>query len=208
MQLMVPGIDQWPDDSRNWDCRGQTWSNLNPLPVQNATVEDIVVTDRADYFCGPIGRAFHQQRRIDRVKAVLKPYVDGGFDIIADAHSNGTDIVLNALKQMGWPRVEALHLVSGACQADFEKNGLNNALCSRRIGKVYVYVAGKDWPLRIARSWLGHLLGYGTLGLRGPLNVSETVTHQVEVFVRPEFGHGTWFAPEYFEETMRLLRRT
>jgi hypothetical protein len=217
VQIFVPGIMQFPNDSHNWDGRAQTWVNLNGEAMAHHH-ESVTVADRADYFCGPIGRAFFQQRRVDRVIHVLKPYVDKGFSISVSAHSNGTDLILKALGLMDWPRVDALHLISGACKASFDKNGLNKAIKAQRVGRVFVYVAGKDMALRLAKGWLGKLLGYGTLGLHGPKHVLPELLMsrrglfpraEARVVVRKEteFGHSTWFGEGEFDRTMRDCRR-
>jgi len=191
--IFIPGIDQWPNDSKLWDGRAATWFNVNAGNVD---------TDRMDYWCGPITRAFHQQQRIDRAKDVISTYA-GKWDITIACHSNGDDITLNALDQLNWPRVEVLHLISGACQADFDKNGLNQALADGKIGKVIVYVAGKDRALAVASTFLGRWLGYGTLGLKGPMNVRDNVASLVQTITKPDYGHSDWFTDENFEATMR-----
>ena len=188
---------QWPNDAKLWDGRAATWFNVNMGNVD---------TDRSDYFCTAIGRRFHQQRRIDRAKAVIGTYL-GRWDMTIACHSNGDDIILKALAQLKWPRVENLHLISGACEADFDRNGLNVALANGKIGNVSVYVAGKDKALGFV-GWFkpARWLGYGTLGLKGPMNVEEHVKSMVMTVFKPAYGHGDWFTEgANFEETMRWV---
>ena len=100
---------------------------------------------------------------------------------------------------MGWPRIEELHLISGACESDFNKNGLNENALS--IGKLSVYVAGKDKAMKLADSFFGRLLGYGALGKVGPKNMSRVVN----VIEKPSFGHSSWFSGENINDTMKLI---
>jgi hypothetical protein len=93
----------------------------------------------------------------------------------------------------------------GACEADFEKNGLNYALRERLIGNVAVYVAGRDAALRLARNWWAGLLGYGTLGLHGAKNVAPDVRRYVIPFTQPKYGHSDWFNDSNFDQTLSLL---
>lgn len=197
--IFVPGILEWPYLSKDWDTRAITWCNI---------FDDVFdFTDAANYFCTPIGRAFHQSRRVQRVMNCAEQYYSRGIEVSFAAHSNGVDLVLKALANMNWPTTEVLHLVSGAGLADFDQNGLNDALENKQIGRVYVYVAGKDRALRLASTLMGRWLGYGTLGLKGPMNVSAGALPLVTVETEAEFGHSTWFEPAQFQRTMRRFQR-
>lgn len=200
--MLVPGIMQWPNDSRNWDGHAQTWFNRNRANV---------VVDRMDYFTGPITRRWHQQKRIDRVKSAMQQYyADQIGTVNALVHSNGDAIITEALAQMDWPEINELHLVSGAGPADFEKCGFNYALKEGMIKEIFVYVAGNDRALRTAAwtlGWLrpGRWIGYGTLGLKGAQNVDPAVKDRVSQIIEPTFGHSTWWAPANFDRMMRCV---
>ncbi len=191
----MPGILQWPNDARNWRGRACTWTNLNRPDIEQ---------DSLEYFCTAITRAFHQGRRVRRLANLLKEYA--GWSVSIAGHSNGCDIIVRALSKLRREHhritLETVHLACGACHADFQANGLNMGLLTKQIGKVYVYVAGRDKALALAGSWLGRILGYGTLGLHGPLEVQEAVKERVGTMQWPEYGHSTCFHPKHFDATM------
>lgn len=189
--IFVNGIMNWPGDASDWNRRAVTFSH-----TQSETRAEAFL-----YFCGPIGRAFGQNRRARKLADLLAQY--RGWSITLVGHSNGADVILDALSMACWPKIESLHLVSGACEADCIRNGLNFALCSGRIGAVKIYIAGKDIWLRLANSIAGRLLGYGVMGLHGPLNLLPSVADHVGVLTCPEFGHSTWWQDLHFQRTMR-----
>lgn len=196
INLFEPGILNFPNDSRNWDGHACTWTNLNSDRE----------SDRSDYFCTPVGRAFFQQRRINRFVNLVKQY-QGKRTINAITHSNGAAIVLTGLQQDGWPQIGSLHLISGACEASFRKNGLNLALLHGRIEKVFVYVGGKDWALRLAALRPAQWLGYGHLGLHGPQDVEPSLLsdQRVKIVTMPDYGHSDWFTPANFNSSMEMF---
>lgn len=192
--ICVNGILKWPWDWSCWNFRTCVWAHKY-TEVRALAVE---------YFCGVFGRAFCQGRRARKITELLQAYGGDEFEITLVGHSNGCAVILAALDaSLVWPKVKAIHLVSGACEADFNRNGLNEAIEDGRVGKVFVYVAGKDRALRLAGNWLGRLLGYGVLGLNGPLNVSAEARDSVGTLTAPEFGHSDWWLPEHFDRTMR-----
>lgn len=197
--IYVNGILTWPGDARDWNFRAVTWTHKYRSTHRARNFE---------YFCGPIGRAFGQHQRARHLAALIKQYQETNFLLTLVGHSNGCDVILDALKLSGWPPLEALHLVSGACEANFDANGLNSALHWGRIGTVRVYVAGRDKWLRLASRCFGRWLGYGTLGLHGPLNVSDRVENLVQTIHEPRYGHSTWWSRPAFDQTMGLLLPT
>lgn len=192
--IFVPGINQWPNNARNWNWRAATWVNTN---------RPSLFQDSLYYFCLPISRAFHQWRRARRLAELLKAY--SGWSITLTGHSNGTDIICKALRMLRESRmvkIKRLNLACGACPANFQNNGLNLALSEYRVEKVVVYVAGRDKALKLAHSWIGKLLGYGTLGLHGPVNVLEAVKDRTVTERWPRFGHSDCFHPMHFVATL------
>ena len=113
-------------------------------------------------------------------------------------HSNGCDVIADALAMAGQPPIRSIHLISAACKADFTRNGYNEV----NTKYISIYIAEKDGALKLAGTKLGRLFGYGVLGKTGPKKVRSglltTITH------RP-FGHSDWFAGEHFKETMRMI---
>jgi len=189
--ILVNGILTFPGESDNWNGKGVTWIHLN-TPHK---------AEKIEYFVGPISRVLGQKERSRKLIKTLTYYQ--GWDIVLVGHSNGCDVILDALAEMGCPRIEALHLISAACEADFDKNGLNFSVCFGWVGLVRVYVAGKDWALKLADTVTGKVLGYGSLGKSGPVNLGKATP--VETVTEPEFGHSDWFHDDHFAETMRLL---
>lgn len=193
--LAVSGINTLPGALKDWNVKAVTWVNVDP--------DDNLRAQAFEYFCGPIGRAFGQWQRAQHLADMIEEYASQ--ERILVGHSNGADVAVKALKLAGWPQIESLHLISAATDPDFQKNGLNAALVAGHIGKVCVYIGGQDMALRLASSWIGRLLGYGVLGLHGPRNIDPTIKDKVRKIVWPTFGHSTCWAPENFEDTMKLL---
>jgi hypothetical protein len=116
------------------------------------------------------------------------------------AHSNGCDVALDALRSRAWPKIKALHLISAANAADFNKNGLNQSL--DRVADLHVWIAEKDLPLFLAGTLPAKLLGYGNLGRVGPINCKRPVHVR-----RASFGHSGWFADDQLDHTLRHITR-
>ena len=190
--IFVNGILTFPGNTRDWNYRAVVWTQVKKDGHAQAV----------EYFCGPIGRAFGQRKRAAKIGELLLAYQ--GWDITLVGHSNGCDVILTALNSaLIYPTIKAVHFVSAACQADFNRNGLNDALENGNIGKVCVYRGGKDWALKVASGIVGRCLGYGVLGLTGALSVAPAVSDRVGEILWPEFGHGDCFQPEHFEQTMK-----
>jgi pimeloyl-ACP methyl ester carboxylesterase len=191
--LYVNGIATWPGDATNWNKRAVTFTHLT-TPHRAEAFE---------YFTTPLTRPFKEDQRAKHFDRAVRAYSRAGWKIVCVGHSNGAAIILEGLKRAGWPRVEGVHLVCAACEADFERNGLNAALARAAVGKVFVYVGCRDWALRLAHTIPGKLLGYGTLGLKGAQNVSPHAAGQVRQTWWQNYGHSTCWEPPYFRETMR-----
>jgi pimeloyl-ACP methyl ester carboxylesterase len=194
---LVNGINTFPGCSTNWNGRGVTWLHVNT----EAKAEKI------EYFCGPIGRAFGQKDRALKLNLTLNFYRDWENHVVG--HSNGAAVALAMMRDYRkWPDLEHLHLVCGACEADFEKNGLNHWMREGRVRRVTIYIGGKDWALRLAHSLPARILGYGVMGLHGPLNVADDVAERVGI-VRESpwnhFGHSTCWSARCFNTTMETL---
>lgn len=123
------------------------------------------------------------------------------------AHSEGTVVATDALQLLGWPRVEALHLVCGACDSDFGRLGLNDALRQDRIGAIHCYMAGHDTAMQFENLTLGRMLFqiHRPLGLHGPTNVNQMFKEKViEHWEYPwdTYGHSTCWEKMNMDRTM------
>lgn len=189
--LYVCGILTFPGHARNWTGRAVTWTHLH-TPHR---------AEKIEYFVGPVGRVLGQRLRARKLIRTLEFYADRDWRIILAGHSNGCDVILDALRALrpAAPRIAALHLLSPACDEHFERNGLNSL--ADRIGSVSVWIAAEDRPLVLADSWAGRLVGFGGLGRRGPLHA----TCRPRIYRGPG-GHSHWFEDDVqFERTMRRL---
>ena len=201
--FLVNGIMNFPGCSDNWNGKGVTNIMCPPQSADKA--------EKIEYFCSIIGRAFGQKGRANKLFKTMLFYRDASYERIAVGHSNGADVILTMMRDYrDWPDIHHLHLVCGAANANFEKNGLNHWLAEGRVKRVTVYVAGKDLALRLAHTWLGRLLHYGVLGLEGPTNVhNEFLTNGrvSTVWEDPwtEYGHSGCWEGRHFERTMALF---
>jgi hypothetical protein len=194
IHIFICGISNYPGSQFGWTDKAVRWCNDHDL-----------LADKFEYLSTPWGRRLLQWKRIKDLHAILESYRGHPLKIVA--HSNGCELVCQALKRSLIDGCE-LHLFSPACEASFEKNGLNQALADRRVDRVTVHWGGKDyamWFAAVSRTlfgWLG--LGYGTLGAHGPQNVRSGLRARVKMHFEPVFGHSTWFEDRYFEATMGI----
>lgn len=200
--IFVPGVLNWPGDSKGWERAGCPWMLLNA---------DTPGFDNS-YFTTPATVWIHRKRRAEALADLLNDF-NGKREINIAAHSNGTEVVCDALKLASSVRVNAVHLVAGAVSADFYENGLNQALGDFRVQTVTCYRGGKDLAMRLENFKLGKILfglrGGRPLGLAGPMKVDLNfikIGHarwRVREFVEPSYGHSTWFSDANFDATMR-----
>ena len=190
--LFVNGITTWPGNYSNWNKRAVTYTHLRTEHRAEAF----------EYFCTMVTRPFREDQRAKHFARSLHEYSRAGWKIVCVGHSNGCDVILDGLKRAEWPRVEAVHLVCGACEGDFSRNGLNYALAAERVGRVWVYNAEKDWALPLAHTLPGKILGYGTLGLDGALHIADQVKDRVIQTWWKGYGHSTCWLPQNFSPTM------
>jgi pimeloyl-ACP methyl ester carboxylesterase len=216
--IFVPGILHDPGWATGWIDRACTWVSAN---LKGDTAHEF------EYYARPLTRRFTLDKRGRELANLIAELAGGSVirKLILVGHSNGGEVICRALAKLA-PHlnharrrqggesflVDRVHLLSPACSADFENNGLNTALLVNNVGDVSVYVAGRDgkflhpmWWARMSRA-VGFLgLGYGLLGLKGPQDVAPAVMARVHTFTEPQFEHGTWFADHVFGNTMRLV---
>jgi pimeloyl-ACP methyl ester carboxylesterase len=202
--FFVRGIAGNPDDFLEWEQRAADHVIIKyGIPAR-------AISYHTDFWSVWMKRRWRAQR----FAKVLRKYSIRDYRIIIVAHSEGTVVALDAMRMAGWPRVENVHLICGACDSDFERNGLNRALRIGSIAKVTVYTAGRDWAMRFENLLLGRLL-FGIserswpLGLVGPRNVSNFLLpcRVVEVCDPPwkYYGHSECFEKDNFECTMKQI---
>lgn len=194
--IFVNGIWNLPSSSKEWQDQAVTW-------IQTRTAAR---AEKFEYYAMALTRRMFQARHAEALADLLWDYDHD--PIVLVAHSNGADLALRALRERQ-PQIAELHLISAACEADFDKNGLNEAMRGGRVGSVHCYTAGQDRAMKLAQlsrtlgGWLG--LGYGTLGLSGPQNVGLYQRNDVTNIWRDHYGHSDWFKKENFEGTLRLI---
>ncbi len=194
--IYVNGILTKPGESENWTGRAVTRTMLDTEHR----------AEKVEYMSYPtFSRLMGQRDRVKKLARTISYYVDHGYELVLAGHSNGGGVVVEAMRYLEWPKVLEVHLLSPASERDFHRNGLRLAQDRGRIGKVFVYVAGKDTWLKIASLFVGRLFGYGTLGRDGPKN--HCTDHTVVVH-RRDWGHSDWWTEQNFPWTMRRVLGT
>lgn len=202
--LYVNGIRVKPGDTRNWNSRAVTWTHTEKSLTCDSVAEEI------EYYSGIIPWD-RRNIRAKRLSGKWRQYAQNGRRVVIGAHSNGNRVALHALRitDPRW-KIHELHMICAACDADFNTNGLNAALATGRINRIYVYIAGRDKALPWAHSVVGKIFwGRTALGLQGPINLCEEYRN-TRVFIVDEgywkeFGHSDCMRGDNFYETMRML---
>ena len=168
--LFINGILTVPDGRTGWVDRAVTWTESHYGQL----------AEKYEYFSGALTRRLFQGTRVRECAELLENY--RGLDLVLVGHSNGADIACRLLQTTTF-RFAEVHLIAAAADADFEKNGLNDALLTGRLGRVALYGSHHDGALRLAQlsealSFLG--LGYGALGRTGPKNVDDRIAGRVD----------------------------
>jgi hypothetical protein len=137
-----------------------------------------------------------------------------GWRIILVAHSNGAWVAVNALNLLHWSvPIAELHLISGACDGNFTRNGLNFGLKTGLLGFAGVYVAGKDMAMRVEETLAGRCLfgiypGDKPLGLAGASEVWSGVKddpRRFKTITEDDYGHSGWWRGDAFGRTMKCF---
>lgn len=202
--IAVNGIKSNPSAADGWTDRFCTWINLNTSGA----------SEKFEYHCYALTRRIFQNRRAKNLAMLLAEYHSG---IVAVGHSNGCELLCQAIQKTSDVTIQTLHLISPACDADFRKNGLNDALADGKVQRIIVHVAEADKAMRFA-NLTGKLLrvvglGYGTMGLDGPKHMDTKAifdaggVSRVTVLRYSAFGHSTIFEPKNFESLMRKIAR-
>ncbi len=190
----VNGILNIPGASKNWT--GKAVTGLNRRFSEQPTK-----TEKVEYYTGPITRMFWNKARAERLLKVNRfgYSVDGHWERVVVGHSNGADVILDAMRLRPF-KIKTLLLISPAVPSDCSEdgNGLNTLLKQGWIENFQLWIGKKDLPLRLGKTGIGRMLGYGALGLDGPRNLDVQPAGRVE----PEFGHSTWFDDANIEDTL------
>jgi pimeloyl-ACP methyl ester carboxylesterase len=198
--ILVNGINTPPGDPKDWNKRACSWVHLNtPFKAQCD-----------EYWTTALTVPFRKWQRARVLADLIRQF--RGWRVILIAHSNGAWVVVNALQLLKWTvPIAELHLVSGACDANFVRNGLNFGLVTYGIEFCAVYIAGKDMAMRIEDTIAGRsLFGITSkpLGLAGATNLDAKVASNPKRFqtiVKDDYGHSSWWLPDNFDSTMRML---
>lgn len=194
--LFINGILTRPGDQFGWTDRAEGWF----LRFRDHDV------DSYEYWHTAIlSRLFTERRKTRDAAELVRGYCEAWPTapvLHLVAHSRGCEIARRLIVEHGL-QVRSLHLFAGAIEADFYRNGLNAALRSGQLREAYVYTSQSDGILR----WIaGASFGlYGRLGYTGPRNVDPEVRRRVWVIQRNGFGHGDWFTPSNFRESMQHI---
>jgi len=181
----VCGILTVPGASDNWTGKAVTWTHLHKH----------IPAEKIEYFGTPLNRNLKQDERARRFLKNLRYYNSAGFEISIAGHSNGADVILDALKLFQRP-IKALHLIAPACSEDCEKSGLNDVLCDN----ITIHWSSSDTALKLVKL-AGSLFGFGILGLVGPQNIRIPMSN----IQYPNYDHSDWFSHQNFQQTMNLL---
>jgi esterase/lipase superfamily enzyme len=189
--IYVNGILNLPGKADNWTGRAVTHTMVN----------DGAYAEKVEYFSlATIDRMLGQRRRAKKLSRMLSYWE--GSEIHLVAHSNGGDVVFDALRYLSWPKIKSIQLFAPACDNDFARLGVRAAQENGSIGFVTVYISGKDGALKLASTFLGRLFGYGELGRTGPVNHLEARTAVVR---RDDWGHSDWWLDQNFPWSMRQI---
>lgn len=189
LYVYAVGIRTEPGSPKNWSWRAVRDTHLN-TSYQAQTME---------YYTPAIGRPFFNKQRAQRLLATVLPFV--GRPLYMKIHSNAADVLADSMRIQPF-HIDVLHMIAPAVTADCSKNGINAMLAGGYVKKLHIWSGGNDWALKLGKTLIGRLWGYGALGLvRKPKNLAKgfdvTLRHE------PDFGHETWFDEKNFDDTMR-----
>lgn len=199
--LFVNGIKTRPGASKNWTGRAVTATH-----EQFQADPWAPAAEKVEYHTLAITRAMYQKHRARKLIKVLDHYDPFHWHRVIVAHSNGADVALDALRMAPQHRIQRIHLISPAVTWDCDKNGLGSFLRTGQLSQPpALWIAGKDKALRFGGSWVGRMLGYGALGLKGPKPGTLPCRSG---YCEPNFGHSEWFDDKNFENTMHRIWTT
>jgi len=188
-----------------WESVFGNWKNWPNQAIVWMFKRDRTPSQTLTYFTGPILAGVTRHWRAKQFAKLIKQYE--GWRIVLVAHSEGTATGLLAWKLAGYPLIDEVHLIAGACNSDCDRNGINHAVKHARINKLYSYVAGRDMAMRLEDTYVGSLCfglqcGGTPMGLDGPKNMTPETSRVMTVKRWPRYGHSDCFLPHNFDSTM------
>jgi len=198
--FFINGIATYPGNAKNWNKRAAVWLTINQSQCHGLLDE---------YFTTALTVWIHEKARAETFAHLLDQFY--GWRIVIVAHSNGCHVAVDALRIAHSVKIHRLHLVAGAVDGNFQRNGLNWMLKKGQVEDVRVYRGGQDYAMRICstlagKALFGIYLTGGPLGLTGPTQVDPAQAHRVLDYIQTDYGHSTWWHPDNFDRTMRLFR--
>jgi pimeloyl-ACP methyl ester carboxylesterase len=203
---MINGINADPQNHSGWQYLAERW-------ILRRT------EDRADtysYGVRTTTRWLFQKKHVREAARCLIDATNPDTPVVLVGHSNGAAVVCAMLAEIPERRIEEVHLIAGAVDEDYEHNGLNAAVKRGQVGRIVVYCSEVDealkwagvsqkvlgWTRNVNRRWGWFpALGYQTLGLRGPKNMSFEAERATLQVWRP-FAHSAWFHVNFFDTLM------
>ena len=183
--IFVPGILSYPGSARAWTDRAVTWIHLH-RPCARA--------EKFEYLGSPGTCNIMATKRAKELAELIDKYPFEKFSLTVTAHSHGCEIARRAIKLAKRP-VNFLHLIAPAISANPRIHGLRQLVSRGRIGFLFIYIAAQDRVL--STSYLG--------GLRPPEVQTHFTDERPAVIFPTRGGHSTWFSPEKFEATMKMI---
>jgi hypothetical protein len=189
--IYVNGILNFPGSADNWTGKA----------VTHTMTRTGHYAEKVEYLSfATIDRILGQRKRAKKLAKTLSYWE--GAEIHLVGHSNGGDVIFDALRYLSWPKIKSIQLFAPACGNDFKQLGVLEAQENGAIGFVTVYISGKDGALKLASTFLGRLFGYGELGRTGPMN---HLPERTEVVRRDDWGHSDWWLDQNFNWSMRQI---
>ena len=196
-----------------WQSIFGTWKNWPNEAIVFIHLNTEFRAQTLEYFTGAILAGLTRRGRAKQFAKMIRAYSCEDWTINIVAHSEGTATVIEAMKLAGWPKINNVHLLCGACDSNFERCGLNHALYNHNINQVFAYIAGKDWAMKLENTLLGKELfdipeSDKSLGLVGPQNVRTSVesrVHKISGSPWNDYGHSDCFLEKNFASTLRCF---
>jgi pimeloyl-ACP methyl ester carboxylesterase len=201
--FVVRGIAGSPSNFLEWEYEARDFI------IQSLNIPAVAISYATSFLTVWRNRGMRAQR----LAAVIQSYAEKDWRINIIAHSEGTVVATDALRLLCWPRIEQLHLVCGACDADFERLGINQALKLDRLARVHCWMAGHDTAMQFEKLALGRILFqvHKPLGLKGPGNIHPQFKNFVQEHWEAPwdgYGHSDCWLPGNLERTTKQFLDT
>ncbi|CAB4163620.1 hypothetical protein UFOVP806_32 [uncultured Caudovirales phage] len=192
--LIINGILTDPRKDNAWTDIAEPWLET--------MIEDPISVFRYEYNATPLLRRWGQARRATRISETIEIYQRQGYRIILVGHSNGCDLIARVLKTT---QVDQVHLISPAT----DESEMDVGIKAGNVGMVCIYGSTNDAALKYgakaSRILSLGLLGYGSLGLRGPAYEAKFPGIVID-FSDNSYGHSDWIRPDKnLYDTLRLI---